>query len=183
MQLQMQDVNWVDWGILSLIGISLLMGLWRGFVREALSLITWITALWVGIAYCSSVAAMFQRIPMLGLRFILSFILLVLAVLISGGILSYLISRLISFTGFGVTDKIMGSILGLARGIIVVAVAVMIILPTPLMKDPLWTKSKFGPRFVPLASLIRDHMSPVVNWVKDRIPDDILKKDGLMSKL
>jgi len=177
--MHMQDVNWVDWGILSLIGISLLMGLWRGFVRETLSLITWIVALWMGVAYCGILAEVFHPIPMVVLRYVLSFILLVLVGLISGGILSYLIARLITFTGFGVTDKIMGALLGLARGVLVVAVGVMMVLPTPLIKDPLWIKSSFAPRFVPLASVIQNHVSPIIDWIKNRVPEEVLKKSGL----
>jgi len=159
------DVNWVDYGILSLIGISVLMGIIRGFVREAMSLITWITALVLGVLYCEPLSELFTRISMVGLRLILAFVLIVLTTLIIGGITSHLISRLIKFTGFGVTDRIVGVLFGFARGAVVVAIGIMFALPTPLVKDKLWQESTLIPRFQPLSI-----------WMKDKIPEDLIKK-------
>jgi membrane protein required for colicin V production len=165
MHLEMQNVNWVDWGILSLVGLSVIMGLWRGFVREAMSLVTWIAALTIGFLYTEPLSEMFHRISMVGLRYLLAFVLLVLSVLIIGGIVSHLITRLITFTGFGATDRIMGTLFGFARGAIVVAAAIMVIAPTPISKDPLWTKSNVVPR-----------LSPLSEWMRERIPQDLIKK-------
>jgi membrane protein required for colicin V production len=164
--MDVHEINWIDYGILSLIGVSVIMGIFRGFVREALSLITWITALVVGVLYCETVAGWFSsRIPMVGLRLLIAFILLILTVLIIGGILSYLITRLIKFTGFGVTDRIVGIMFGLGRGLVVIAIAIMIVSPTPFAKDKLWKESTLIPRIEPLAI-----------WLKNRIPEDIMKK-------
>lgn len=162
---QLQNVNWVDLIIAVLIGMSVLMGIWRGFVREAMSLITWISAIAVGVIYTVPVSEHFTRISMVGLRYLLAFVLLVLSVLILGGIFSHLIARLISFTGFGVTDRIIGTLFGLARGAVVVAVAIMITAPTPFSKDPLWMQSHLIPRFEPLSE-----------WIQARIPEDMIKK-------
>lgn len=165
MQLQVENVNWVDWGILAIVGLSVIMGLWRGFVREAMSLVTWISALTVGVLYCEALSRKFHMISMVGLRYLLAFIILVLSVLILGGIVGYLISRLISFTGFGATDRMIGTLFGLARGTLVVAIAVMLVTPTPLAKDPLWLKSNIAPRFTPLAE-----------WMRERIPVELFQK-------
>lgn len=163
--IQLQNVNWVDYSIAALVGISVFMGIWRGFVREAMSLITWVSAIAIGVIYCEPVSEHFNRISMVGLRYLLAFVLLVLSVLIIGGILSHLITRLIRFTGFGVTDRIIGTLFGFARGAVVVAVAIMITSPTPFSKDPLWVESHLIPRFAPLS-----------DWIQARIPEDMIKK-------
>lgn len=161
----MQQINPVDYGIIALVGISVFMGILRGFVREAISLITWAAALLFGVLYTETVANRLTMVPMPGLRMILAFVLLVLIVLILGGILSYFIGRLIKFTGFGVTDRMIGTAFGFVRGVAVVAGLVLLGSPTPFSKDPLWTKSILIPRF-----------EPVSLWMKDRIPEDIMKK-------
>lgn len=165
MALQLHDMNWVDAGIVSIIGISVIMGVIRGFVRESLSLVTWVSAIALGVLYFERVSNLFTSISMMGLRYILAFVSIVLTVLIIGGILSHLISRLIKFTGFGATDRIIGTLFGLARGALVVAAAIMLASPTPLSKDTLWTESTLIPRFEPLAF-----------WMKEKIPADMLKK-------
>ena len=42
---------WIDYILLAIISISALLSLWRGFVKEALSLVTWILALWIALNY------------------------------------------------------------------------------------------------------------------------------------
>jgi len=157
--------NGLDYGIMAFIGISVIMGIVRGFVREAMSLLTWVTALALGILYCEPVSEHFTRISMTGLRLLLSFILLVLGTLIIGGLLSHLITRVIKFTGFSMTDRLIGTLFGFARGAVLVALGVLLMSATPFSKDKLWVESNLIPRFEP-ASV----------WMKERIPEDLLKK-------
>ena len=163
---QIPDVNWIDYGILALIGISILMGIIRGFVREAMSLITWITAIILTVLYFQPLSEMFSsRISMVGFRYILAIAIIALSTLIIGGIISHLIARLIKFTGFGATDRFVGVLFGFARGAVVVAAGIMLVLPTPLVKDKLWQESMFIPRIQPLSV-----------WMHSKIPDDLIKK-------
>lgn len=162
--MHIQEGSFVDYSILAFIGISVLLGIWRGFVREAMSLVTWVTALALAILYFEPVSNLFTMISMVGLKMLLAFILIVLSVLIIGGVLSHLIGKLIKFTGFGATDRIVGTVFGLARGAILVALAILVASPTPLSKDPLWAESKLIPRFEPMSL-----------WMKERIPEDLKK--------
>jgi len=99
--MEVQHINWVDYGILSLIGISALISLWRGFVREAMSLVIWAVALLCAFFFFVPLSTLlFSSITVIVLRFALSFILILLSVLILGGIISYFIGRIIKFTGF-----------------------------------------------------------------------------------
>jgi membrane protein required for colicin V production len=158
-------INGLDYGIIALLAVSVLMGIIRGFVREAMSLITWVSAVIIAVLYCETVASWFTMVNLLGLRLVLAFVLLILSTLIVGGILSYLVGRLIKFTGFGVTDRIIGTLFGLARGTAAVAIAILLAGPTPFSKDPLWTGSHLIPRF-----------EPVSLWMKDKLPEDLMKK-------
>ncbi len=161
----MEIGNWLDYGILALIVVSVIMGIVRGFVREAMSLVTWVVAIVVGVLYCQPVAALFTSISMEGVRLLLAFILLALSTLIVGGIISYFLARLISFTGFSITDRLIGILFGLARGAVVISFLVMLAEPTPFKNDPLWQGSKLVPRFQPMAS-----------WMKEKFPTDLFKK-------
>jgi len=161
----MEIGNWLDYGILALIAVSVIMGIVRGFVREAMSLVTWVVAITVGVLYCQPVAALFTSISMEGVRLLLAFILLALSTLIVGGIISYFLARLIQFTGFSITDRLIGVLFGLARGAVVISLLVMLAEPTPFKNDVLWKESKLVPRFQPMAA-----------WMKDKLPSDLLKK-------
>ena len=43
------QLQWVDLAIIAVIGLSVLTGLFRGFVKELVALCVWILAIWLGI--------------------------------------------------------------------------------------------------------------------------------------
>jgi membrane protein required for colicin V production len=160
----MHGFNEIDYGIIGIISVSILFGLLRGFVREAMSLMTWILAGILGSLYCEEVGALFTSISMVGVRLLLAFILIVLTTLIVGGIVSHLISQLIKSTKFSITDRIIGTLFGLARGVVIIAVVILILKPFVISKKEIWKSSVLVPQFAP-ASL----------WIKAQLPEDIVK--------
>lgn len=160
----MQGLNEIDYGILGIISVSVLFGLLRGFVREAMSLMTWIVAGILGTLYCDEVGAWFTSISIVGVRLLLAFILIVLVTLIIGGIISHLISKLIKSTKFSITDRIIGILFGLARGVAIIAIVVLIVKPSIIAKKEIWKTSVLVPQFEP-ASL----------WIKAQLPEELLK--------
>lgn len=159
--MEIQASNWIDYGILALIGISVLMAVFRGFVRETISLVTWVAAIVLALQYCMPISAYFTQISLEILRVALAFVLIALSVLIAGGIASHLTLRLIKFTGFGMTDRIIGLPFGIGRGALAVAMILVIFLPSSITKNPLWQESSLIPRFVPLSFWIKDSVYPV----------------------
>jgi membrane protein required for colicin V production len=160
----MHGLNEIDYGIITIIGVSVLFGLLRGFVREAMSLMTWIVAGILGTLYCDEVGALFTGISIVGVRLLLAFILIVLVTLIVGGIASHLISKVIKSTKFSITDRIIGILFGLARGVAIIAIIVLIVQPSVVSKKEVWKTSVLVPDFEPTAL-----------WIKTKLPEDLLK--------
>lgn len=160
----MNGFNEIDYGIMAIVGVSVVFGLLRGFVREAMSLMTWILAGILGTLYCDEVAAWFTSISIVGVRLLLAFILIVLTTLIVGGIVSHLISKLVKSTKFSITDRIVGTLFGLARGVVIIAIVVLMVNPSVVAKKEIWKSSKLVPQFEP-ASL----------WIKAQLPEELLK--------
>jgi len=151
---------WIDYAILALIFISLVIGLFRGLIKEAFSLFTWIVAIWIGLSFSRELSAFLE--PMISYpsaRIAASFALLFFLTLILGGIISYLLNELVKKTGLTGTDRFAGMLFGIARGMVVVAVLVMLAGMTPLPEDSWWKKSTLIPPFQSLAV-----------WLSDQIP-------------
>ena len=55
--IDLSQFNGVDWVIIVVLTISTLFSLWRGFVREALSLLAWIAAFIVAHLFVDQLAA------------------------------------------------------------------------------------------------------------------------------
>ena len=149
-------MNWADLAILGLIGLSTAVSLLRGFVKEALSLASWIIAFVVARLYHAELAALLPDvIATPSLRLLAGFVLLFIATLLVCSLLSVLLASLVKVTGLTGTDRILGMVFGLFRGVVLVVVAVALMKLTPLTADPWWQESSLLPHFQDLESWSR----------------------------
>jgi membrane protein required for colicin V production len=125
--LSVLSLNWVDWIIVVVLTLSTLLSLWRGFVREALSLLAWILAYVAANIFADSLAATLAGvIENVTGRYIVSFVIIFVGVLIIGNLINAVMRRVIKLTGLSTLDRLMGTAFGFTRGLIVVLVAVFI---------------------------------------------------------
>ena len=119
--------NWLDWVIVAVVGLSMALSLWRGFVREAMSLAGWVAAFVLANLFSDLVAeALAPYVSNVGARHVAAYILLFVAVLILANLCSFLLKQLVWMTGLTVLDRILGTVFGFARGVLVVLVAVLL---------------------------------------------------------
>lgn len=156
-------MNWVDYSILAILAISTLISLWRGFTREALSLAGWVIAAWVALTFANDLVLLLEpHIDAPSLRLLIAFAILFLATLLVAGIVNYLMVQLIQKTGLSGTDRLLGIFFGLARGIMVLAVLVLLAGMTPMPADEWWRESQFLHYFQDIAL-----------WIRQYLPEDI----------
>jgi len=161
-------MNWADWLILAVICISALISLKRGFVKEALSLATWLAAFVVARTFSFSFATLLVNyIDTYSLRLGAAFFLLFVLTLLVGALINYLITSLVKITGLTGTDRLLGMAFGLARGALLIIVAVALLKVTPIAEDTWWRESYLVPRFLLLEewsfSLFRDLAEALLN--------------------
>ena len=154
---------WIDFILLGIIGISALLSLWRGFVKEAVSLASWIVALWVAMLFFHDLSSWLARwIDTPSIRDVLGFAMWFVATVLIGGLIGYLAGQLVSKTGLSATDRALGMVFGIARGIVIVAVMVMLAGLTTVPQDPWWKES-----------LLLAHFQDVAIWLRGFLPPDI----------
>jgi len=150
---------WIDVVILALIALSAILSLFRGFVREAVALVTWLVALWVAMAFYEDLAAILsQWISLPSAQRITAFAVLFICVLLLGAIVNFLASKLVNKTGLTGTDKLLGIVFGVARGGVIVAILVLLAGLTPLPQDPWWQDSQLLGYFQELAMWMRSYL-------------------------
>lgn len=144
--------NWVDWAIIALIAVSGLISLTRGFVREALSLLIWIVAGAVAWLYGGALAAhLTPYIELPSARVIAACAILFVLTLMIGALLTHLLGMLVQATGLSGTDRLLGMIFGVARGALLVVIAVGLLSLAPVQQDPWWQQSVLLPDFLMIA--------------------------------
>jgi len=168
-------MNWADYAIIAVLGLSVLMGLWRGFIGEVLALAVWACAFWVAWVAGPALAERFSAsISTPSARVILAYGLSFLAVLVAGAIVAYLVRKLVEGSGLSGSDRLLGMVFGLVRGLALVVFVVLLLGFTPFTRDPWWHQSQLLPGFERGA-----------NWVAARLPDEVARylqtADGLFG--
>jgi membrane protein required for colicin V production len=122
----LNDMNAVDTAILVVVVLSCLFGLWRGLVREVLSLLTWVAALVVARVYSAELASYMVNFDNSSASHVAAFALIFVAVIVVGTLLNRLISKMVTITGLQLVDRMLGGLFGVARGGIIVLVIMFI---------------------------------------------------------
>ena len=137
--------NQVDIVILIIIVFSSAFGLWRGLIKEVLSLLTWIAALLVSRVYSEPLAGLMTGvIENDGIRYVSAFAILFVIVMMFGTFLNSLLSKLLSVAGLKLADRLLGAGFGVARGVIIVLV-IMFITSMFVSETELWQQSQLVP--------------------------------------
>ncbi|MNM82628.1 Colicin V production protein [compost metagenome] len=138
--------------MIGIIVVSSLISLSRGFVKEALSLLTWIVAgaiAWMFGGALSQHLAPYIQLP--SARVIAACAILFVATLLVGALVNFLIGELVRVTGMSGTDRVLGMVFGGARGVLLVVLLVGLLSLAPVQQDPWWQQSTLLPHFLMVA--------------------------------
>lgn len=146
-------MTWPDYAILAIIAISMLVGVLRGFIKEVFSLVVWAAAFVVAYRFSGDVAVLMEsQVSLPSARTAIGFIGLFIVVLVIGGLVNYLLGRLVESTGLSGTDRLLGGLFGIARGAALVVAAILVAGFTPIPADPWWKESRLIGSFMPLVT-------------------------------
>lgn len=135
-------MTWFDYAVLGVIGLSMVVGAFRGFAREVISLIGWLAAALVASAFATQAAEWVPAaVSSPVARVALAFVIVFLAVIVVSALVGWLLASLIRAAGLGLADRILGTIFGFARGALIVLVGVMLAGLTTLPHEPLWREA------------------------------------------
>ena len=141
-------MNWVDITIIGIIAFSASVSIIRGFVREALSLVSWVLAFFIAGHFYTYITQYLTYFENEMIRIAVAITILFFATLLVCSVVSYVIGQLVQKTGLSGTDRVLGICFGVLRGILVVAALLFLVDTfTSLSKSPYWTESQLIPHF------------------------------------
>jgi len=144
-------MTFIDYIILAIIFISAFISFFRGFIREVVSLAIWATAIYVAIHFSPTWATILQaHIKSTALAYLIAVLILFMLVLVAGMVVNFLLTLVIDKTGISMFDRLLGVLFGMARGVLLVTVLLLMLNLTSMQRDPSLQASGLAPHFAPL---------------------------------
>lgn len=159
--------HWLDYSIVVLVGLSVITGLLRGFVKEIIALGVWIVAIWAASNYSQMVDPWVQPyIQDKMARGITSFMAILLATLVIGSVFNVILSLILRRSGLSGPDRLLGTGFGFMRGIFMVALVMVVVQMTSLPYQQYKNQSKLYAQFDPLVHWLSGYMPNILEKVK-----------------
>lgn len=139
-------MTWLDYAVVGVFAVSLVVGAWRGLVREVLSILGWVIAFLAANLLAGPLGpAMPQAIPTPELRVAAAYVAVFVVSLIATALVSLLLSKIVKATGLGGVDRMLGVLFGAARGVLIIVVAALLAGLSSAPRQPFWRDSASGP--------------------------------------
>jgi membrane protein required for colicin V production len=167
----MADFTWVDYAIGTIVILSTLWGLVRGFIREVISLIALFCAIVLAVKCAPIVGASFGWLSSDNLRYLFAFGLIFILVLVSGFFVGKLVHKLIEVVGLGLMDRVLGAGFGAIRGLLFTTVFLFIVGGTAMRTAEWYQQSQILPLF-----------TGMLKWMDDSFPNHLKTATGVVSK-
>ena len=135
-------MSWLDYAILAVLAVSVVWGIWRGFVREVISLAGWVLAFLAANAVAGPLGdALPTSISSPEVRVLVAFLVVFIFTLSIATVAGMLLSRLLKAAGLGGLDRTLGGLFGLARGVVILLALAIAAGLTAAPRHPLWKES------------------------------------------
>ncbi|MCL2589715.1 MAG: CvpA family protein [Betaproteobacteria bacterium] len=161
-----------DYVFLAVLGLSATLGLWRGVASEVLGLVGWILALVVAGRYADTAVAQLENViadPRW--RIVAAFALILFAVLLLVSLVKLFLRRLLRAVGLGATDRLLGTVFGVIRGLVIALIVVWVGGLVGMSHESWWKQALFAPP-----------LEKAVNEVKSRLPEVDLTVESIRFK-
>ena len=155
----------IDFAILGIVLISCIISVLRGFVREALSLASWVISFIIAWELHATFAGLMESaIEHNNLRLIVAFFVLFILSLVAFTLVIFFAVQVVEKTGLTGADRVLGVCCGAARGFLIVTALVALAGYTQLPKAEVWEDS-----------LLVVYFQPVAVWLIDFLPAEYTK--------
>lgn len=138
----MAALGWVDLFMLAVVAVSVLLGLWRGFVFEVLMLLGWVAGYFAARWFAPDLA---PHLPMgtpgSGVNLAAAFALCFVGAVILWGLGAKLIRLMLHATPLSVPDRLLGGVFGVLRGAVLLMALATVVGFTPAGRSAAWQAS------------------------------------------
>jgi membrane protein required for colicin V production len=156
-------VSPLDYAVLAVLVLSMAWGVWRGLMREVISLAGWILAFFAANYFAEPLAqALPQSISQPDLRVIVAFVAIFVVTLTAATLVAVLLAKALRAAGLRGLDRTLGGLFGAARGVLLALGFALVAGLTSLPQHPMWKQSFSGPMLGRAAVQLKPWLPPAL---------------------
>lgn len=161
----------IDYLIIAILLLSMIVGFFRGFFPELVSILTWIVAIFAAMNFSGLVEPYLQgKLGSVVVELWAARLIMFVVTLILGGLLGQLVSLLIDKSGLSGTDRMLGLVFGVVRGAVILGAMLILGQLLGFQKEPWWPQSKLIPMVERVGNALRVMAPDSVNdYLEDKI--------------
>jgi len=155
-----------DYVVIGIVSLSLLFGLWRGVVGEVVALLAWIVGILAAVEFGAYVGqSLFAGLTDPAIRMLAGCVVIFIGVLVVMSLVRMAVRSMVKALGLSVSDRLLGMVFGLARGVLVIMVLVGLGGMTAAPKQPWWKEATLS-----------QPLETAVLVARQWLPDDLAKR-------
>ena len=156
-------MTWLDYAVLGVIVVSVGWGIWRGLVREVVSLAGFVIAFLAANLFAGPLA---EHVPATVVRpefrVMISFVVIFFLALIVCSLVGLVLSKILKAVGLGALDRALGGAFGVARAALILLAFALLAGLTGLPRDSQWKASVSGPALAQAALALKPWLPPAL---------------------
>lgn len=138
-------MTWLDYAVAGVLVLCILFGLWRGLVREVVSILGWVIAFLAANLFAGPLGqALPSEIPTPELRLAIAFMAIFVCSLAITTLLGLLLSKMVKAVGLEGLDRTLGALFGTAKGVLILLAVALLAGLTSAPRQSYWRDSISG---------------------------------------
>ena len=153
----------LDYAVLAVIGVSVLISVFRGALREVMAIASWVGSAWLAAYFAAGVAALLpNQLSNPGLRLAAAFVAILLVALLLFALATAALAQLLRRSGLTGSDRALGALFGVVRGVAILVCLTLVAGLTRLPREAAWRDAASRPVLEALALGVRDYLPPAL---------------------
>lgn len=156
-------MTWLDYAVIGVLVVSVGWGIWRGLVREVVSLAAFVIAFLAANLFAGPMSDLLpDSITQPEFRVLLAFAAIFFAALVLTSLGGLILSKILKAVGLGGMDRALGALFGVARAALILLALALAAGLTGLPRDSQWTESVSGPYLARAAIALSPWLPPAL---------------------
>jgi membrane protein required for colicin V production len=135
----------IDWALVATLGLSVLLGLVRGVVRELFALTGWIVGILLALKLSEPLAASLPLDLPLTARTVLVGLFIIVGTLLLAALAAVLLRATLKAARLSLEDRLLGGMFGVLRGVLLIGIAALLAIAAGAQRQSWWEASMLLP--------------------------------------